>query len=139
MDEAMIYRWNSVVGYEDLVIHLGDFGLGNEGYIRSIRNRLNGNIVMVFGNHSSIERKLNWYKTFDYLELKVAKYPSLALSHYAHRIWNKMHKGTWHLYGHSHGTLPEDPHFKSFDVGVDSHNFTPWSMEEIAKKMATKQ
>lgn len=27
------------------------------------------------------------------------------MSHYAMRVWNQSHKGSWMLHGHSHGTL----------------------------------
>lgn len=40
-----------------------------------------------------------------------------VLSHYGMRVWHGSHKGWYHLYGHSHGTLPMQG--KSMDVGVD--------------------
>lgn len=41
----------------------------------------------------------------------------IVLSHYGMRVWHGSHKGWFHLYGHSHGTLPMQG--KSMDVGVD--------------------
>jgi calcineurin-like phosphoesterase family protein len=53
------------------------------------------------------------------------------------RVWNKSHHNSWHLYGHSHGSLP--PHGKSVDVGVDCKEITseyrPLSFKEIKKYM----
>lgn len=43
------------------------------------------------------------------------------------------------LYGHSHGTLPDDEAALSFDVGVDCHNFYPVSYEEVKAVMARKK
>jgi hypothetical protein len=54
------------------------------------------------------------------------------------RTWNKSHRGSWHLYGHSHGTLPDDPHSMSFDVGVDCHNYRPLSFEQVKAVMSKK-
>jgi calcineurin-like phosphoesterase family protein len=54
------------------------------------------------------------------------------------RVWNKSHHGAWHLYGHSHGTLPDDPNALSFDCGVDCHNYTPISFEQVEAIMAKK-
>jgi calcineurin-like phosphoesterase family protein len=51
------------------------------------------------------------------------------------RTWEKSHKGSWHVFGHSHQELP--PYGKSFDIGVEGHNYAPWSLEEIAAKMET--
>ena len=56
-----------------------------------------------------------------------------CLSHYSHRVWNKSHKGSIHLYGHSHGTLPGLG--KSMDVGVDTNNLKPYHTDEIMERM----
>ncbi len=42
-------------------------------------------------------------------------------------------RGSWHLYGHSHSMLP--PFGKSFDIGVDSWDYTPLSYEQVKKEM----
>lgn len=44
-------------------------------------------------------------------------------------------RGSWHLYGHSHGRLPDDPLALSMDVGVDTHDFRPWHFDEIKERM----
>lgn len=49
-------------------------------------------------------------------------------------VWNKSHYDSWHLFGHSHGRLPALG--KSLDVGVDGHDFAPWSWGEIKTYMA---
>ena len=55
------------------------------------------------------------------------------LSHYAHRVWDKSHYGTIHLFGHSHGGLED--HNLSMDVGEDTNNFSPYAAEAIIEKM----
>ena len=37
------------------------------------------------------------------------------------------------LFGHSHNEL--HPVGKTFDIGVDGHNFEPWSLEEVEAEM----
>jgi len=49
------------------------------------------------------------------------------------RVWNGSHRGSYHLFGHSHGGLPS--HGLSFDVGVDCHNYSPISYDDVDKKM----
>jgi len=39
---------------------------------------------------------------------------------------------------HSHGSLPDDPHSLSWDVGVDANEFSPLSVPEIVQIMARK-
>lgn len=53
MDEIMIKNWNETVSKNDIVIHLGDLGLGNKEYISSIVKRLNGKKILIFGNHDN--------------------------------------------------------------------------------------
>ena len=51
MNEAMIDNWNSVVGEDDTVFHLGDFCLGCAEEWNKTLNRLNGRIYLILGNH----------------------------------------------------------------------------------------
>lgn len=142
MDEALIRNWNSVVGPSDVTYHLGDFSFRDPSqYLR----RLNGHIYFVHGNH---DKPMKHYQTIHDRERKVTFLPALAeatvecqtivLCHYSLRTWNKSHYGVWHLYGHSHGTLPDDPHARSLDVGVDVHGYRPIAFEEVSIYMAKK-
>jgi calcineurin-like phosphoesterase family protein len=54
------------------------------------------------------------------------------------KIWRNSHRGSWHLYGHSHGGLHESPNSLSFDVGVDARDYRPISFDEVSKLMAKK-
>lgn len=147
MTEGMIQRWNSVVPPSGLVYHLGDMFLTNsvEDAI-DIRNRLNGRIRYIVGNHDKIAKKMRQcFDSFDEIdEIKIEDSSaregeqSIVLCHYAMRVWNKSHHGTWMLYGHSHGSLPDDPHALSFDVGVDCHNYTPLSYSRVKEIISKK-
>jgi calcineurin-like phosphoesterase family protein len=55
MNEALIVNWNSIVGPEDTVYHLGDFAMGDRKRFMEFRRRLNGHIILIFGNHD-VER-----------------------------------------------------------------------------------
>lgn len=51
MNEMLVYNWNSVVSVEDTVYHLGDVALGPiEDSLKYI-SRLNGNKILIVGNH----------------------------------------------------------------------------------------
>jgi len=147
MNAEMIKRWNEKVGPDDHVYHLGDFALTSPGKLRKIREQLHGKIFLITGNHEStaLDCKdcFDWIK--DYYELTVNDADAhrgkrfIVLFHYAMRVWNAGHHGTWHLYGHSHGNLPDDESSRSFDVGVDCHNFYPLSYQEVKDIMAQKK
>ena len=52
MNEAMIERWNEVVGEGDVVWHLGDFGFFKDvNHMRLTTDRLNGKKNIILGNH----------------------------------------------------------------------------------------
>lgn len=146
MNELMIQRWNEKVGPNDEVYHLGDVGLMSQSQLQSILDRLNGKIYLIKGNHEkaalACHRRFEWIK--DYYELVVKDSSTkrgeqlIVLCHYALREWNASHWGTYHLYGHSHGSLEDWPHSRSFDVGVDCHEFYPFSYTEVKAIMAQK-
>ncbi|NOQ73967.1 MAG: phosphoesterase [Crocinitomix sp.] len=146
MDEFMIQKWNEKINPEDEVYHLGDVGLTSSGNLRKILDRLNGKIYLINGNHEKAAQachsRFEWIKDYFELVIKDDEFKKgqqlLVLSHYAMRVWNASHWGTYMLYGHSHGHLPDDPKALSFDVGVDCHDFSPLSYEEVKAIMKTK-
>lgn len=148
MNEALIRRWNEKVKRGDLVYHLGDFALKcSVQEANAVLDQLNGQIILIRGNHDSVAEQVKhrFAAIKDYDEIKVNDEEAphngkrkIVLLHYAMRVWHSSHHGAWHLYGHSHGTLPDDPQSLSFDVGVDCWNFTPLSYAEVKAVMAQK-
>jgi len=159
MDNTLIHNWNAVVRPEDTVYHLGDFAVGG-GPAAPYLRRLNGTIYFCLGNH---DKRLRFIKAYLDIELELQDHfagsylnddkvkfgipylrevtvekQEIVLCHYAMKVWNGSHKGSWQLYGHSHGTLPDDPNSLSCDVGVDCWNYYPVSMEQLRDKMKTK-
>ncbi len=82
MNEALIRNFNAVVRPEDTVYHLGDFGFSHVDKLKYILSRLNGNKVLIYGNHDKVIRgasgafqsSFNFIK--DYLEISVNLTPS---------------------------------------------------------------
>lgn len=82
-----------------------------------------------------------------YTELKYDR-NIFVLSHFAMRVWNKSHRGSIMLYGHSHGSLPDyvtpetEMHglsaikFRTMDIGVDTNYlYKPYSITDIMSLM----
>lgn len=137
MHEALIANWNKVVGHNDTVYHLGDFGFGPA--VRLVRPRLHGKIRLILGNHDKIRLEdANIFESIDMLKLIDVDHQRIVLCHYAMRTWQFQSKGAWQLYGHSHGNLSDDPNILSADVGVDAWNMTPVSMAQLRAVMAKK-
>ncbi|MBU0551968.1 phosphoesterase [Myxococcota bacterium] len=147
MTEGLIERWNARISPQDHVYYLGDLAFFTPKKLQPILERLNGYIFLIKGNHDqpamACESRFEWIK--DLYELKIPdedalmdKKQRITLCHYAMRVWNKSHHGAWHLYGHSHGALPDLPDSLSFDVGVDCNDYAPISYEEVKARMSQK-
>lgn len=149
MREEIILKHNEKVGPNDYFVYMGDLMFCRDPKDAvNFWNRLNGEKFYVFGNHDRlITQALNVFKPCDLLTVKVEdpklqpkrKWQDVVCCHYAMKVWNKSHHGAFHLYGHSHGSLPEDPNSLSFDVGIMLHDYYPWSYPEVKAKMAQKE
>jgi calcineurin-like phosphoesterase family protein len=102
----------------------------------TILDRLNGRHYLILGNHDEVAKRVagrfEWVK-----ETFLVQTPTRVwLSHYAHRSWPDSHKFSYHVYGHTHGVLPDYRY--STDVGVDAKNYRPFSYEELVAYMTAK-
>jgi calcineurin-like phosphoesterase family protein len=144
MDGEMARRWNTLVRSTDTVFIVGDFSMAKrKAQIRSYADRLHGRKILVRGNHDSREGLGVFAEVHDYLRLRVpVPYPGdgkpvhqlLVLSHFAFEVWDQSHRGSWHLHGHSHGTLPRRG--RRMDVGADVHNFAPITFYQVANVLS---
>lgn len=139
MDQSIIDNINKVVLPDNHLFILGDFCF-NHKKIPEYRQRINcQNLYLILGNHDHDDLSIYhpYFQTYHQLDLMVGN-QAITLSHYAMLRWRNSHHGAWHLFGHSHGQLNEWlaqhlPEYKMLDVGLDTHNFTPWSFNEIFK------
>jgi len=134
MNDALVENFNQRVKPEDTVYHLGDFSFARDP--GRIFRRLNGNKHLIAGNHDWKRlrelRKLSWGWIKDTYMLRAGG-TKIWLSHFAHRRWPNSHHGAIHLYGHSHGGLPDFG--RSTDVGVDCWDYRPVHLDEILDMM----
>jgi calcineurin-like phosphoesterase family protein len=147
MNETLIANWNAVVKPTDTCYSLGDFAFCRVDKIEKILTRLNGTKILLLGNHCKEIKKYSKrilsnvpsVKSISTYEEVKYQNETICLFHYGCRVWNKSHRGSWLLYGHSHSSLP--PHGKSVDVGVDSTwitgkaEYRPFSFDEIKSFM----
>lgn len=152
MNGAIIDNCNTLVQHDDNLIFLGDFAFSKEiKRIKELRERINcQNFHFIYGNHDKKIRNNKrdfdgWFDIWgDYAEEDLiitrngGERNKFVLCHYAMRVWNKSHYGSYHLYGHSHGSLPDDPNSLSFDVGVDCWGFKPISIVQVEQVMNNK-
>ena len=161
MDEEMIKRWNAKVGKGDIVYVLGDFiwkAATNEAV--SIIRRLNGQIILIKGNHdrflhnAAAKKALAGIKDYDDIcvTLEDGTTRRCILSHYFIPFYNGHRYQAIHLHGHSHLTeeaaeevritteLNEKGYdLKIYNVGCMYWNYTPVTLNEILERMAYGQ
>jgi len=153
MHVAIVDGWNSVVTENDTVIYLGDLSFGKAKHkpvVDSILKSLNGEIHFVMGNHDKfeeIQRNTRFKTVNDYLEVRVRDEKSslpeilFCCMHYPVYSWNKSHRGSIHVHGHTHGNMHhgEDASYyvnrKAIDVGCMLHGYKPISFIEIIEKL----
>lgn len=136
MDEKIIRKWQDTVSPNDIVWVVGDFSFHGPVKTSGILARLPGDKVLIRGNHDhKLSQTKGWMHVHDYYELKVPGFPLVVMCHYAFEVWKNSHHGTWHLHGHSHGTLPRRG--LRYDVGIDNIGFDRGllTLEEIGAEM----
>ena len=150
MDSALVKNWNAIVGENDLVFHAGDFCFGSKSSWAYLLDVLNGKKYLAAGNHDKnitpdkfidVQHRFNLRIKGDD-EIKDGQ--RITIDHYPMLSWYQSHRGAWQLFGHVHGGLSNKrldatkltPN--QMDVGVDVHDFTPISYEEV-KIIITKQ
>jgi calcineurin-like phosphoesterase family protein len=91
---------------------------------------MNGEKVLIVGNHDEeLRDKFTGFREiWDSKQIMIGK-QKFYLNHYAARVWPASHYGSINLYGHSHGNLPAVG--KQMDVGVDTNNYFPYSIDQI--------
>jgi calcineurin-like phosphoesterase family protein len=150
MNDHIIGNWNAMIDNEDEVYVLGDVGFDKHKTLENYLRRLNGIKYLIRGNHDKHldeEMLLKYFKWIkDYHLCRVldkdgadGKWQYISLFHYACRTWDMSHYGSWSLFGHSHGTLKNDPNLLSWDIGVDNNNFMPLEYTQIKTIMQSRK
>lgn len=125
-DEFLIEKWNSVVGIQDKVYHLGDVAICKTDRFRSIMRRLNGRKVLIKGNHDQLKPSvyLEYFKDIRGYHLL----DKFVLSHVPVHT-DSISRFRGNIHGHVHlNTLPDT---RYFNVSVERINYTPINFEEI--------
>ena len=159
MNEIMINNWNKVVPTDGIVFHLGDFGWGDYQDYKKIRERLNGEIVFIKGNHdrkNGCKSQAQYDELFTYsaqqmfIEIEGRK---VYLNHVPFLCYGGTYRDqkglVYQLFGHVHLSNIKERNTgrdcercyqmlfpTQYDVGVDFNDFTPISWYEVNKRIS---
>jgi len=141
MNEIIVNNINSVVGQDDVLIHLGDWSFGGFENIKIFRDRIVcKEIHLILGNHDEhIEKNRDGvqelFACVNHYTKLMYKFETLVLMHYPIDSWDGLNKGHIHLHGHCH--LPQQKVFgkgRRMDVGIDGNMFfMPYELDNVIK------
>ena len=137
-DKTLIKNWNDLVGNEDVIFCLGDFGLTSKRYTRSILEQLNGIKYFIKGNHDK-KQNIKLFKEFGILLPPIQKIiihnQLYVLCHYPLESWEGMSaQKSIHFHGHvHHDTLRKLKNRHNVNV-----NFTDYKPINIESKKYEK-
>lgn len=128
-DEYLIQQWNKTVKPNDKVYHLGDVGFKNWTALSLILSRLNGNKVLIKGNHDG-------FKPSQYLQHFKDIRGSHTLDKFilTHIPIHPESLARWkaNIHGHLHSNTYKDKHY--YNVSVEQlDDYKPISFENIRK------
>ncbi len=134
MDTDLINKWNSIITSEDIVYHLGDFCFGPRDNTKIIREKLNGYVILISGNHDrSHKTMLELGINEVYSELFVeSKYGKLLLTHKPKEDSSGKNWSSFNLHGHVHNSWKFK--YKHINVGVDVNEFFPKTVDELIEE-----
>ena len=149
MNEALITNWNSVVSPGDTVYVLGDMFWCKTTEAIAVMDKLNGQKVLVQGNHDRVhdaQFRSKFVKIDEYMEIKDGD-RNVVLCHYPIPCFKNHFYGWIHLYGHVHTSFEYNmmEHQKylmkelytrpceMYNVGamMPYMNYTPRTLDEI--------
>jgi calcineurin-like phosphoesterase family protein len=134
-DEYMIEKWNSVVGPNDKVYHLGDIAMPKKSI--ALLGRLNGRKVLIRGNHDKF--KLKDYTPYFKDVRGMHKLDRYILTHYPVHPMSISHWCRANIHGHIHEKTvmkrlwwgKKVPDRRYYNVCVEQHDCVPQDFEQI--------
>ena len=146
-DKELIRRWNEIIPKDSITYYVGDLCFRSAKDIGYYKERLNGKIILLRGNHDKQKtlREFKWYQT---LPIIIGEFTCLLNHRPAYR---KDDPDPYHdndpgidpdmydfiISGHTH--KPPIWRWKSLNVGVDLNNYYPWHIDQIYAMLKTRQ
>lgn len=139
MTEFLVEKWNSIVGPNDKVYHLGDFAIPKRAV--KTAGRLNGRKVLVRGNHDIYS--LSEYTPYFYDVRGSHKLDVFVLSHIPIHPGSIARWSGGNIHGHLHEHRVKDlagqidPRYLC--VSVEHTDYAPIDFEEVRQIMKEQQ
>lgn len=126
MNSVLIENWNNVVSKKDTIYHLGDFAWGNKETVSKLLSKLNGNKILIKGNHD--RKSCKWYLECG---IEVCLDGGILLNDKYLLTHKPIGSSFVNIHGHIHNDIIGDN--KHINVSVEQINYTPVLFEEAIK------
>lgn len=156
MNETIVTNINSMVSDNDTLYILGDIAFMAPGKACDYLKRINGEKVVVWGNH---DRKLRASSEFasqkglmgvkfdaDYVSrhFEVDGYKSgVVMMHFPIYSFEGQLNGGAHVHGHCHSVRARRNTFgdkrRVQDIGMDTNFMMPYNLEDVIREMRTRE
>lgn len=143
MDEALVHRWNEVVGDDDEVYVLGDFCYKSSKDPSEYLKRLKGRKRLIVGNHDGRlvknRRAAAFFESIDELLTINDGNRQVVLCHYPIAEWAGYFRGAYHVYGHVHNNFHNDywkfmkTQERALNAGCMVNGYAPATLEELIR------
>ena len=139
MNRTIINNWNSTVSPNDVVIHLGDVGLGNEANLKEIIPLLNGYKILIRGNHDrksdNFFHECGFQDIYHTYMMQYNRFDINKIIYFSHIPESRPGDGQkydLHFFGHVH-TKGDYPNVCSNGacLCVERWNYTPVNLDEL--------
>lgn len=136
MHDTLIKNWNNNIREDDLVLILGDFYGGSKIFSHFLLKKLNGEKILVKGNH---DFKFRLKRLIETRKIKIYNRIEFLLNDHhfilTHKPLKNIKKQTINIHGHHHRVLlpSKFEQSKYFNVAVEHNNYKPISIREIVE------
>lgn len=132
MNTTLINNWNDRVEPGDVVYFLGDLAMASHGTAVEFAEQLNGDLLVIDGNHDDINPSTAPFPVLDNCTLTLGKYNL----HCTHRPENAPADAEWTLHGHHHNNhLDEYPfintHTNTINISCELLEYRPITEHEL--------
>lgn len=141
MDYMIIELWNARVQPEDQIYIIGDFAYRNERPEEWYLKQLKGHKHLIVGNHDNKllenDNAMFFFDSVDKMMQIKDGDKHVCLCHFPMAEWDGSHRGSWHIYGHIHGSKEGEAYNYmrtkeyALNAGCMINNYMPASMEEL--------
>ncbi len=140
METEIIKRWNTKISADDHVYILGDVFYKYSKNMYNFLKSLNGHLHLIIGNHDKVlldnEKAASVFESIDSILNIVDNSKQITLCHFPIMVWNKKHRGSYHIYGHVHRKIDEDTIImmkqeRAFNAGCMINNYEPCTFDEL--------